>query len=75
MKKTYITHVTRDYLPLLVYCINLQEEDKQRFNEYENIQLRNIDLDISERTSEDYTSVDSDNFYVNIGEGKVLKSE
>ena len=81
MKKTYITHVTRDYLevalnlaksvslfsdlPLLVYCINLQEEDKQRFNEYENIQLRNIDLDISERTSEDYTSVDSGNFYVN----------
>ena len=81
MKKTYITHVTRDYLevalnlsksvslfsdlPLLVYCINLQEEDKQRFNEYENIQLRNIDLDISERTSEDYTEVDSGNFYVN----------
>ena len=43
MKKTYITHVTRDYLPLLVYCINLQEEDKQRFNEYENIQLRNME--------------------------------
>ena len=81
MKKTYITHVTRDYLevalnlsksiklfsdlPLIVYCINLQEEDKQRFNEYDNVQLRNIDLDISERTSEDYTSVDSGNFYVN----------
>lgn len=80
-KKTYITHVTRDYLevalnlaksirlfsdlPLIVYCINLQEEDKQRFNEYENVQLRNIELDISERTSEDYTSVDSGNFYVN----------
>ena len=79
--KTYITHVTRDYLevalnlsksiklfsdlPLIVYCINLQEEDKQRFNEYDNVQLRNIDLDISERTSEDYTSVDSGNFYVN----------
>ena len=41
----------------------------------EGVELRNIDLDISERTSEDYTSVDSDNFYVNIGEGKVLKSE
>jgi hypothetical protein len=80
-RKTYITHVTRDYLevalnlaksvslfsdlPLIVYCINLQEEDKQRFNEYDNVQLRNIDLDISERTSEDYTSVDSGNFYVN----------
>jgi hypothetical protein len=79
--KTYITHVTRDYLEvalnlsksiklfsdlqLIVYCINLQEEDKQRFNEYDNVQLRNIDLDISERTSEDYTSVDSGNFYVN----------
>ena len=50
MKKTYITHVTRDYLevalnlaksvnlfsdlPLIVYCINLQEEDKQKFDEY-----------------------------------------
>ena len=49
MKKTYITHVTRDYLevalnlaksvslfsdlPLIVYCINLQEEDKQKFDE------------------------------------------
>jgi hypothetical protein len=81
MKKTYITHVTRDYLevalnlaksvslfsnlPLIVYCINLQEEDKQKFDEYKNVQLRNIDLDISERTSEDYTSVDSGNFYVN----------
>lgn len=80
-RKTYITHVTRDYLevalnlaksvslfsdlPLLVYCINLQEEDKQKFDEYKNVQLRNIDLDISERTSEDYTSVDSGNFYVN----------
>jgi len=79
--RTYITHVTRDYLevalnlaksvrlfsnlPLLVYCINLQEEDKQRFDEYENVQLRNVDLDISERTSEDYTSVDSGNFYIN----------
>ena len=47
MKKTYITHVTRDYLevalnlaksvsffsnlPLIVYCINLQEEDKQKY--------------------------------------------
>jgi hypothetical protein len=81
MKKTYITHVTRDYLevalnlaksvslfsdlPLLVYCINLQEEDKQKFDEYKNVKLRNIDLDISERSSEDYTAVDSGNFYIN----------
>ena len=81
MKKTYITHVTRDYLevalnlaksvslfsdlPLIVYCINLQEENKQKFDEYKNVKLRNIDLDISERTSDDYTSVDSGNFYIN----------
>jgi hypothetical protein len=81
MKKTYITHVTRDYLevalnlvksvslfsdlPIIVYFINLQEEDKQKFNEYKNVQLRNIDLDISEKTPDDYITVDSGNFYIN----------
>lgn len=81
MKRAYITHITRDYLniainlsksislfsqiPLIIYCINLEEDDKQRFSEYENLHLRNIDLDISEKKSEDYTEVESGNFYVN----------
>jgi hypothetical protein len=81
MKRTYITHVTEDYLevalnlaksirifsdlPLVVYCINLKEEDKERFNQYENVHIRNIDLDISDGAIHDYQLSDSGNFYVN----------
>jgi hypothetical protein len=52
MKKTYITHVTKDYLgvalnlaksvrlfseiPLLVYCIDLGEDSTSTFEEIEN---------------------------------------
>lgn len=87
--KTYITHVTRDYLevalnlaksvrlfsnlPLIVYCINLREEDKQKFNEYENVQIRNIDLDIEESSSTDYTEDQSGNFYVNRSSSRIYK--
>lgn len=81
IKKTYITHVTKDYLevslnlaksielfskiPLIIYCINLEEKDKQKFNKYKNVQIRNINLDISEKNDDDYLLVESGNFYIN----------
>lgn len=89
MKRVYITHVTRDYLevalnlaksvslfsdlPLLVYCIDLQEDDKQKFNEYKNVQLRNLNLDIEGVSSTDYIEDQRGNFYVNRGSSRIYK--
>ncbi len=89
MKRTYITHVTRDYLevainlanslnffskiPLIVYCIGLEESDKEKFNGFKNVQLRNIDLDIEESKSNDYTINDSGNFYINRYSNRIYK--
>jgi hypothetical protein len=81
MKRTYITHVTRDYLevalnlaksirlfselPLIVYCINLKKEDQNNFIEIDNVYTRNIYLDIEEGVSTDYIEDQRGNFYVN----------
>jgi len=80
MKKTYITHVTRDYLdvainlaksielfskiPLVVYCIGLEDSDKEKFNIFKNVELRNIELDIKSN-DDDYVTNSSGNFYIN----------
>jgi hypothetical protein len=89
MNKTYITHVTRDYLevalnlaksvrlfseiPLLVYCINLEESDRKRFDGIENVHTRNIELDIEEANSDDYGVNESGNFYINRGSSRIYK--
>jgi hypothetical protein len=81
MKRAYITHITRDYIeialnlakslslfsdiPLIVYCINLQDGDNNRLDGYKNVEIRNIDLKIPDPESNDYTLVESGNFYVN----------
>jgi hypothetical protein len=88
-KRTYITHVTRDYLevalnlaksirlfsemPLLVYCINLKEEDQDNFREIDSVYTRNIDLDIEEASSTDYTEDQGGNFYVNRSSSRIYK--
>ena len=88
-KRTYITHVTRDYLevalnlaksirlfselPLIVYCLNLEQEDHDNFKEIDNVYTRNIDLDIEERASTDYIEDQSGNFYVNRGSSRIYK--
>lgn len=80
MIKTYITHITRDYLdvainlakslqlfskiPLIIYCIGLEDSDRERFNSFNNVTLKNIDLDI-EPKGDDYVFNDSGNFYIN----------
>lgn len=89
MKRAYITHVTRDYLevalnlaksvrlfseiPLIVYCINLEEEDRVRFDGIKDVYTRNIEMDIEEGTSEDYVNSDSGNFYINRGSSRIYK--
>lgn len=89
MKRSYITHVTTDYLevalnlaksvrlfskiPLLVYCINLKEEDRKKFSGIENVDTRNIELDIEEAQSSDYSGSESGNFYVNRGSSRIYK--
>ena len=89
MKKTYITHVTRDYLevalnlaksirlfsqiPLIVYCVNLKDEDQDNFRGIEKVYTRNIDLDIGEASSTDYTEDQGGNFYVNRGSSRIYK--
>lgn len=88
MKKTYITHVTRDYLevalnlaksirsfsnlPLIVYCIDLEEESMSILEEIENVFVRPIDLDLEKSTSVDYLSTDSGNFYVNRSSSRIF---
>lgn len=88
MKKTYITHVTKDYLEvainlakslekfssyqLIVYCINLSERDKEKFNNFPKVILKNIDLDI-EDSPEDYVYSESGNFYINRSSSRIYK--
>jgi hypothetical protein len=87
--RAYITHVTRDYLgvalnlaksirlfseiPLIVYCINMEEEDQDNFREIENVYTRNIDLDIGEASSTDYIEEESGNFYINRSSSRIYK--
>ena len=89
MKRTYITHVTRDYLevalnlaksirlfskiPMIVYCVNLEGEDQNKFLGIEDIYIRNIELDISEGTENDYSIEESGNFYINRGSSRIYK--
>lgn len=89
MRKSYVTHVTKDYLevalnlaksikifseiPLIIYCINLKSEEKERMRESENIQIRNISLDISEGSETDYVEGQGGNFYVNRSSERIYK--
>ena len=88
MKKTYITHVTKDYLgvalnlaksirsfsdlPLVVYCIDLGEESTSNLEGIENVFVRRINLNLEESTSEDYLSTNSGNFYVNRSSSRIF---
>ena len=80
-KKTYITHVTKDYLevalnlaksiryfselPLIVYCIDL-DGDENYFKDIPNVEVRNINLDLKQyEGDQDYIFSGSGNFYVN----------
>jgi hypothetical protein len=89
MKKIFITHVTRDYLevalnlaksirifseiPLLVYCINLKEEDQDNFKIIKDVCTRNITLEIGEMTANDYVGDVGGNFYVNRESSRIYK--
>lgn len=89
IKKTYITHVTRDYLdvalnlsksiqlfsniPLVVYCIGLEESDRDRFNSFANVKLRNIELDINSNDEDDYVVNSSGNFYINRNSNRIYQ--
>ena len=89
MKRTYITHVTRDYLevasnlaksislfsdiPLVIYCVNLEEEDKIKFEGMGNVSTRNINLDIADGKSSDYIEEQGGNFYINRGSSRIYK--
>jgi hypothetical protein len=82
IKKTYITHVTKDYLqvaknlakslsefsniPLLVYCIDLNDEETNEFDSFSNVQIRSLDLNLDrfDKTG-DYHYSDSGNFWIN----------
>ena len=81
MKRTFITHVTKDYLevalnlaksiryfselPLIVYCIDL-DGDENYFKDIPNVEVRNINLDLKQyEGDQDYIFSGSGNFYVN----------
>lgn len=86
MSRVYITHVTRDYLyvainlaksielfskiPLVVYCIGLEDSDKEKFNIFRNVELRNIELDIKS-SDDDYVINSSGNFYINRNSNRI----
>lgn len=88
LSRTYITHVTRDYLdvainlakslsifsniPLVIYCVGLKDDDKKKFNQFKNIFLRNIDLQISSDIT-DYIYDESGNFYINRSSSRIYK--
>lgn len=88
MKKAYITHVTRNYLdvafnlaesislfseiPLLIYCVNLQNDDIIKFSKFNNVFLRNIDFELEPNES-DYHNTEGGNFYVNRNSLNVYK--
>jgi hypothetical protein len=81
MKRAYITHITRDYIEialnlakslslfsdinLIIYCINLEPNDNYKLSGYKNVEIRNINLNIPEPESNDYTLMESGNFYIN----------
>lgn len=89
MERTYITHVTRDYLdvsvnlaksirkfskiPLIVYCVNLESEDHEKFKNIEDVYLRNIEFELEEKNTDDHLSTNSGNFYVNRGSLRIYK--
>lgn len=86
--RVYITHVTKDYLsiainlskslslfsklPLIVYCVNLEDSDKKYFDLYPNVQLRNINLDVNSNST-DYIKNESGNFYINRKSPRIYK--
>lgn len=81
MRRTYITHVTRDYLdvalnlatsirlfsniPLVIYCVKLQNEDSIKFSHIQDVYLRNIDYNLMDPSEMDFHSTGDGNFYVN----------
>jgi hypothetical protein len=81
MKRTFITHVTKDYLevalnlaksiryfselPLIVYCIDL-DDGENYFKDIPNVHVRNINLNLKQyEGDQDYIFSGSGNFYVN----------
>ena len=83
MKRAFITHITRNYIdiavnlvksirlfsntPVIIYCLNSEEFDSNKFDEFSDVHFRNIDFKIDGDENDDYTTVDSGNFYVNRG--------
>ena len=89
MKRTYITHITRDYIeiafnlaksvrkfsniPLIIYCVNLKDEDVIKFNTIEGVILRNIEFDLDDASESDYHTDISGNLYVNRNSLRIYK--
>lgn len=88
-KRSYITHVTKDYLqvalnlaksithfseiPLIVYCIDL-DGDENYFKEIPNVYVRNIEMDLGKNEGDqDYIFSGSGNFYVNRHSHRIYK--
>jgi len=83
MKRCYITHVTKDYLevalnlaksiklfseiPLIIYCVNFNDDSLNKEN------IRNIKLDLTESSEQDYVHSDSGNFFINRDSERIFK--
>jgi hypothetical protein len=88
-KRVYITHVTIEYLdvainlaksvrlfsdiPLIVYCINMLDNDKQKFNEILNVYTRDINIDLTDSLKDDYEINNLGNFYINRQSDRIYK--
>lgn len=89
MKRVFITHITVDYLevainlaksiklfsniPLIVYCINISNEEIIKLLKFNNVYVRNINLDIDDKNITDYNIIESGNFYVNRNSERIYK--
>lgn len=88
-KRVYITHVTIEYLdvainlaksirmfsdiPLIVYCVNIPDNDKRKFNEILNVFTRDINIDLTDSSRDDYEINNSGNFYINRQSDRIYK--
>jgi len=88
-KRAYITHVTEEYLPvarnlgkslklfsdlnLLIYVLNAKEKSDQFFSDLENVKIRNINLNLENSSSNDYTFNPSGNFYIDRSRSRIYK--
>lgn len=89
MKRVYITHITIDYLdiainlaksiklfsniPLIIYCVNISNNDISKLLNYNNVYIRNINLDIEPKNDSDYDITESGNFYINRASERIYK--